>query len=63
MAKRLKQEEIEKAREDFRKRIEQIPGTPLDPALQEFMNLIASVLHSEEAKETLREEIVKSHGE
>ena len=61
--KKLTQEEIEKAREDFRKTIADLPGTPLDPNLQEFMNLIAIVMHDEEAKETLRKEIINRYGE
>jgi len=60
---RLKKEELKKAREDWNKTVEEAKTAPLSPDLQKLMELLAVVYHDEEAKDILREEIIRRYGE
>ncbi len=63
MARQLKQEEIDQARKDFRKTIEDLKEQSLPPDLHNLMQWISAVANDEEAKDSLREEIIRHYGE
>ncbi len=62
MAK-LTNDQIEEAKENFRKMLEAAQANGLPPEWQKLSDLIYLVVGDEEARDTLRKEIIKRYGE
>lgn len=60
---KLTNEQIQQAKESFRKMIEDAKKNGLPPQWQKLTDLVYLVGGDEEARDTLREEIIKRYGE